>query len=111
MPMPLGTKACLSLVAANIGAGIMPWMIFYQQSAIADKKLRPEHYRDARWDTALGAVIAHLVMAAILVAAASTIPNTNSAVSLHTIGLAPNARTPLPLPFPPAPCPPPPSTI
>ncbi len=28
------------LVAANIGAVIMPWMIFYQQSAIADKKLK-----------------------------------------------------------------------
>ena len=34
----------LYLVAANIGAVIMPWMIFYQQSAIADKKLRPEHF-------------------------------------------------------------------
>ena len=32
------------LVAANIGAVIMPWMIFYQQSAIADKKLGAQHY-------------------------------------------------------------------
>jgi len=95
MHMPLGNKDYLYLVAANIGAVIMPWMIFYQQSAIADKKLRPEHYRYARWDTALGAVIAQLVMAAILVAAASTIGKTNSDASLNTIGDVANALTPV----------------
>ena len=39
--MPLKDSAYLYLVAANIGAVIMPWMIFYQQSAVADKKLGP----------------------------------------------------------------------
>jgi len=34
---PLSSPAYLYLVSANIGAVIMPWMIFYQQSAIADK--------------------------------------------------------------------------
>jgi len=92
--MPLGNRDYLYLVAANIGAVIMPWMIFYQQSAVADKKLRPEDYRDARWDTALGAVITQLVMAAILVAAAATIGKTNSDASLNTIGDIANALTP-----------------
>ncbi len=92
--MPLGNKDYLYLVAANIGAVIMPWMIFYQQSAIADKKLRPEHYRDARWDTAIGAVITQLVMAAILIAAAATIGKTDSNASLNTIGDIANALTP-----------------
>ena len=71
--MPLNQPAYLYLVAANIGAVIMPWMIFYQQSAVADKGLRPEHYRDARWDTALGALVTQLVMAAVLVACAATL--------------------------------------
>ena len=71
--MPVKDPAYLYLVAANIGAVIMPWMIFYQQSAIADKKLRPEHYRHAQWDTAFGAVISQAVMAAVLIAAAATI--------------------------------------
>src|SRR5271154_4224582 len=48
------------LVAANIGAVIMPWMIFYQQSAIADKKLTLADYNVARWDTAIGAVLTQL---------------------------------------------------
>ncbi|HKO07076.1 MAG TPA: divalent metal cation transporter [Alphaproteobacteria bacterium] len=94
MHMPLENKDYLYLVAANIGAVIMPWMIFYQQSAVADKKLRPEHYRDARWDTAIGAVITQLVMAAVLVAAAATIGKTNSEASLNTIGDIAKALTP-----------------
>ncbi|MFI5024989.1 MAG: NRAMP family divalent metal transporter [Alphaproteobacteria bacterium] len=94
MHMPLENRDYLYLVAANIGAVIMPWMIFYQQSAVADKKLRPEHYRDARWDTAIGAVITQLVMAAVLVAAAATIGKTNSEASLNTIGDIAKALTP-----------------
>ncbi len=82
---PPASPAYLYFVTANIGAVIMPWMIFYQQSAIADKGLRPEHYRDARWDTAIGAVVTQLVMAAVLVAAAATIGKTNSSVSLNSI--------------------------
>jgi len=83
--MPLQDSAYLYLVAANIGAVIMPWMIFYQQSAVADKKLRPCDYRHARWDTAFGAVIAQAVMAAVLIAAAATIGKVHAG-SLNTIG-------------------------
>jgi NRAMP (natural resistance-associated macrophage protein)-like metal ion transporter len=71
--MPLANRDYLYLLAANIGAVIMPWMIFYQQSAVADKKLRPSEYRHAQWDTAFGSVIAQGVMAAVLIAAAAII--------------------------------------
>jgi Mn2+/Fe2+ NRAMP family transporter len=86
MQMPLRDNRYVYLVAANIGAVIMPWMVFYQQSAVADKKLRPEHYSYARWDTALGAVVTQAVMAAVLVAAAATIGKMNTHASLNTIG-------------------------
>ena len=87
--MPLRDSAYLYLVAANIGAVIMPWMIFYQQSAIADKKLQPRHYRHAQYDTAFGSVIAQAVMAAVLIAAAATIGKVHSGAShasLNSIG-------------------------
>lgn len=87
--MPVTNSAYLYLVAANIGAVIMPWMIFYQQSAVADKKLRPCHYRHAQWDTAFGAVIAQAVMAAVLIAAAATIWKVHAdsaTASLNSIG-------------------------
>ncbi len=84
----------LYLVAANIGAVIMPWMVFYQQSAIADKKLRPEHFAAARWDTAVGAIVTQLVMAAVLVAAAATIAPHDNKATLTTVGEMSGALTP-----------------
>jgi Mn2+/Fe2+ NRAMP family transporter len=92
--IPLHNKAYAYLVAANIGAVIMPWMIFYQQSAVADKKLRPQHFAAARWDTGLGAVVTQLVMAAVLVACAATIGRRTPNASLDTVGQMAQALTP-----------------
>jgi NRAMP (natural resistance-associated macrophage protein)-like metal ion transporter len=93
--MPLADRGYLYLVAANIGAVIMPWMVFYQQSAVADKKLAPQHLAHARWDTGVGAVIAQAVMAAVLIAAAATIGKVNAGASLETVGDIANALTPV----------------
>jgi len=92
--IPLANRSYLYLVAANIGAVIMPWMIFYQQSAIADKRLGPEHLTAARWDTAIGSVITQLVMAAVLVAVAATIGRSATNASLNTVGDISGAITP-----------------
>jgi NRAMP (natural resistance-associated macrophage protein)-like metal ion transporter len=92
--IPYANKDYLYLAAANIGAVVMPWMIFYQQSAIADKKLRPEHFAAARCDTAIGAVITQLVMAAVLVACAATIGRGNPNASLSSVGDMSQALTP-----------------
>ena len=97
--IPWNNTDYLYLVAANIGAVIMPWMIFYQQSAIADKKLRPEHFTAARWDTAIGALVTQLIMAAVLIAAAATLANASTAngeaPSLDTVGQISDALTPV----------------
>ncbi len=96
--IPWADKGYVYLAAANIGAVIMPWMVFYQQSAIADKGLRPEHLHAARWDTAIGAVITQLVMAAVLVATAATIGHATAPgappASLSTVGELSEALTP-----------------
>ena len=93
--LPLGDRSYLYLAAANLGAVIMPWMIFYQQSAIVDKGLRPEHYRGARWDTACGAVVTQLVMASVLVATAASIGVHRTTVSLATVGDLSHALVPV----------------
>ncbi|EIM03471.1 NRAMP family divalent metal transporter [Rhodanobacter sp. FW021-MT20] len=82
------------LVAANIGAVIMPWMVFYQQSAVADKKLQPEQYTAARWDTAIGAVVTQVVMAAVLLVAAATLWAGHLSPPLDTVGQVADALTP-----------------
>jgi NRAMP (natural resistance-associated macrophage protein)-like metal ion transporter len=83
--MPLGDRQYLFLLAGNVGAVIMPWMIFYQQSAVVDKGLDISHLKPARWDTAIGAVVTQVIMAAILILAATTIGAKNPNASLDTV--------------------------
>ncbi len=70
---PLGNQAYLLLVAGNIGAVIMPWMIFYQQSATVDKKLRLPDLPFARIDTAVGSVATQAIMIAVVVTTGATL--------------------------------------
>jgi Mn2+/Fe2+ NRAMP family transporter len=83
--MPLGDRQYLFLLASNVGAVIMPWMIFYQQSAVVDKGLDISHLKPARWDTAVGAVVTQIIMAAILILAATTIGAKNPNAPLDTV--------------------------
>ncbi|MGH8024273.1 MAG: NRAMP family divalent metal transporter, partial [Limisphaerales bacterium] len=55
--IPLNDRQYLFLLASNVGAVIVPWMIFYQQSAVVDKGLDISHIKPARWDTAIGAFV------------------------------------------------------
>ncbi len=59
------------LIAANIGAVVMPWMVFYQQSAVIDKGLDEKDLRAARWDTVIGAIVTQAVMSAVLISEAA----------------------------------------
>lgn len=93
--MPLHSGDYWYLVAANIGAVIMPWMVFYQQSAVADKRLTPGDYAYARWDTALGAVLTQVIMAAVLMAAAATLAAAHSNAPLNSVGQIAGALTPM----------------
>lgn len=79
--LPLGNFEFLYLAAAVIGAVFNPWMIFYQQSAIAEKNLRPEDLTPARWDTGIGAVLTQCLTGAVLIAAAAALANTSDSLS------------------------------
>jgi Mn2+/Fe2+ NRAMP family transporter len=92
--LPLHDKSYLYLAAANIGAVIMPWMIFYQQSAVLDKKLDMKVIKMARWDTAIGAVVTQLIMAAVLIAAAATLYTAHANTSLESVADISHALTP-----------------
>ena len=79
---PFGKVGYLDLVVANIGAVIMPWMLFYQQAATVDKGLGVDDLRAARWETLGGAIASEVLMGAIVVAAAAV---TVGGGPLHTI--------------------------
>jgi Mn2+/Fe2+ NRAMP family transporter len=70
---PLGNRDYLLLVAGNIGAVIMPWMIFYQQSATVDKGLKVRDLPMGRLDTAIGSVLTQIIMIAVVVTCAATL--------------------------------------
>ena len=93
--LPIADKQFLYLAAAIIGAVFNPWMIFYQQSAIADKKLLPEDIGASRWDTAFGAVLTQCLSGAVLVAVAATLGSrVGSSKGLQSVGEISDALTP-----------------
>ncbi len=67
-----------TLILANIGATVTPWMLFFQQNAVVDKGLSHEDLPAARLDTATGAGIAAIVAIAAVV--------TTSVLFTHHVG-------------------------
>jgi len=92
--VPWHSHEYMFLAAANIGAVVMPWMVFYQQSAVIDKGLTKADIPFARGDTAIGAVITQLVMAAVLVTTAATIGKIDANASLNTVQQVSQTITP-----------------
>ena len=93
--LPIGNPEFMYLAAAVIGAVFNPWMIFYQQSATADKKLQLSDLRAARWDTAVGAALTQCLTGAVLVAVAATLVSGGVPASLDSVGQISNALSPL----------------
>ena len=72
-PMPAGgllKPDTLLIIVADIGATVTPWMLFFQQSAVADKGLQPRDIRGGRMDTLLGTLLAAVFGIAAIVATA-----------------------------------------
>jgi len=66
--MPKGgiTSDLIFLIVGIIGTTIAPWQLFFQQSCIADKKLRFKDLKFERLDTFIGAVFTVLVAGAMM---------------------------------------------
>ena len=62
------TAGWLFLVIAIVGTTIAPWQLFFQQSCVADKRLRFSDLRWARLDTFVGAVFTILVAGCMMLA-------------------------------------------
>jgi Mn2+/Fe2+ NRAMP family transporter len=80
-PFPGGSfNTLLLLLASTIGATVTPWMIFFQQSASADKGMTPADVSHGRYDTAAGAVIAAVCGIGALVAGAALLAHHGSGI-------------------------------
>jgi Mn2+/Fe2+ NRAMP family transporter len=67
--MPPGgmTSSLVFLVIAIVGTTIAPWQLFFQQSCVAEKRLRFADLKWARLDTLVGAIFTVLVAGAMMV--------------------------------------------
>ncbi len=80
-PFPSGSfNTLLLLLASTIGATVTPWMIFFQQSASADKGMTPRDVRHGRYDTAVGAVLAAIFGVGALIAGAALLTHNGSGI-------------------------------
>ena len=72
--MPGGgmTADLMFLVIAIVGTTIAPWQLFFQQSCIADKRLRFADVKWARLDTFLGACITITAAVCMMIAGAAS---------------------------------------
>jgi Mn2+/Fe2+ NRAMP family transporter len=89
----LSNVSYLYLAAGLIGATFNPWMIFYQSSAVAEKRLSAADYPAARMDTIFGAILTQALTASVLVAIAA-LKIGGSGESLEDIGQISRALTP-----------------
>ncbi len=62
------TANLVFLIVATVGTTIAPWQLFFQQSCIADKRLRFADVKWAQLDTLLGAVFTIVVAACMMIA-------------------------------------------
>jgi len=67
------SAAWVLMIIAIVGTTIAPWMQFYLQSSIVEKRIGPEEYRYSRWDVIVGCVLAAVVAFFIIVACGATL--------------------------------------
>ena len=63
----------LSMVLGIVGTTIAPWMQFYMQSAVIEKRIKVQDYKFVIWDVVIGGVGTVVVAFFIMVACASTL--------------------------------------
>lgn len=71
-PFPTGSfNTLLLLIASTVGATVTPWMVFFQQSASADKGMAPCDIHHGRIDTVVGGALAAVFGCGALVVGAA----------------------------------------
>ncbi len=67
------SAAWILMIIGIVGTTIAPWMQFYLQSSIVEKRIGPEEYGLSRWDVIVGCIVAAVVAFFIVVACGATL--------------------------------------
>jgi Mn2+/Fe2+ NRAMP family transporter len=92
--LPLGNQHYVFLLGANVGAVIMPWMIFYQQGAVVQRGLTVKALRQARLDTGVGTVLTQGIMIVVVIALAASVGKARLGAALGSTGQIATAMAP-----------------
>jgi Mn2+/Fe2+ NRAMP family transporter len=93
-PLPSGNfNTLLLLLTSTVGATVTPWMIFFQQSASADKGMTARDVKHGRFDTAAGAALAAVFGIGALIAGAALITHNGPSIQGFTGAGFPGALT------------------
>ena len=84
-PFPGGNvNTLLLLLASTVGATVTPWMIFFQQSASADKGMTARDVKHGRCDTAAGATLGAVFGVGALIAGAALLTHHGAGIQGFT---------------------------
>ncbi len=67
------SAAWILMIIGLVGTTIAPWMQFYLQASIVEKRIGPEEYKFSRWDVIVGCLFAAVVAFFIVVACGATL--------------------------------------
>ncbi len=99
VPHVLVSKAYIIMVIAVIGTTISPWMQFYIQAAVVEKRIRAADYGYSRLDVVTGGIWTDVIAYFIIVSCAATIyiHNLHAAhpIAVNDVGDVAVALTPL----------------
>lgn len=67
------SAAWILMIIGLVGTTIAPWMQFYLQASIVEKRIGPEEYKVSRWDVIVGCVLTDVIAFFIVVACGATL--------------------------------------
>jgi len=73
VPATLHSSEYLLMIVGLIGTTITPWMQFYLQASIVEKRITERQYGMSRWDVILGCLVTDIVAFFIVVACGATL--------------------------------------
>jgi NRAMP (natural resistance-associated macrophage protein)-like metal ion transporter len=85
--------AYVAMLVGVVGTTIAPWMQFYIQAAVVEKRIKLEHYPLSRLDVVVGCVVTDVVAFFIMVACAATL--FKAGIKVETADQAAQALAPL----------------
>jgi NRAMP (natural resistance-associated macrophage protein)-like metal ion transporter len=71
------TSTLFFLLMANIGTTVCPWMVFFQQSTVVDKRMQEKDIKFGKIDTAVGSVLTVVVAVVLIIVCGTLLLGTN----------------------------------